>query len=132
MARSRSKPVPKPSRFGDGQWNALVPLMDLLNHEFRPAGKELFHSNVFVNGRLEMYAERSFALHEEVTWEYGPKPNIHLAQLYGFVVADNPHNYLVIQVPMPDDDLKALRSTLLQELGGGPREGDACRTCRTR
>ena len=81
---------------------ALVPLMDLLNHQFedeaRTTGTEAWRESYVWR------ASRHFAAGDEVLWSYGPKPSSALLLSYGFVVDDNPNEAVSVFMNVKKDE----------------------------
>ncbi len=81
-----------------GRGQALVPLVDMLNHAADPETAGGFDAN---SGDYVVVAERDCAEGQELRGNYGPRCNTRLAMGYGFCLADNPHNTAVLAFPGP-------------------------------
>ncbi|KAL3135541.1 hypothetical protein ABBQ38_006018 [Trebouxia sp. C0009 RCD-2024] len=66
---------------------ALLPLMDLLNHNSSTAGE--LHASIFSSTVEIVSGAYTFQAGQEVTQSYGVKTNEALLQFYGFVDTDN-------------------------------------------
>lgn len=99
---------------------ALIPLWDLLNHS---NGKlTTFHD--CKAQRTEYNAMQSFNKGDQVLMFYGARTNAELLLHSGFVMEDNPHDYLLVKLGISTGDkLKELKCSLLDALQV-PTSGD--------
>ncbi|KAL9430091.1 hypothetical protein AB3S75_025469 [Citrus x aurantiifolia] len=109
---------------GETLWvEGLVPGIDFCNHDLKAAATwEVDGTGLITGVRFSMYllsVERSsFQSEKEISISYGHKGNEELLYLYGFVIDNNPDDYLMIHYPaeaihsIPLSDSKAL---LLEE-----------------
>ncbi|KAF4527612.1 hypothetical protein B566_EDAN016298 [Ephemera danica] len=71
---------------------ALAPYLDLLNHSARiPVNQVRLH-----NGQYELRSSANFKKYDQVFISYGAHNNVTLCLEYGFVVADNPNDFVSI------------------------------------
>ncbi|XP_052293728.1 uncharacterized protein LOC102619458 isoform X4 [Citrus sinensis] len=109
---------------GETLWiEGLVPGIDFCNHDLKAAATwEVDGTGLITGVPFSMYllsVERSsFHSEKEISISYGNKGNEELLYLYGFVIDNNPDDYLMIHYPaeaihsIPLSDSKAL---LLEE-----------------
>lgn len=88
---------------------SMLPLIDMANHSFTPNAKvRALHSNnnnntnTYMKGSsrgvaLAMVALKDIKVEEEITLSYGNLSNDFLLMDYGFIVAENPHDTVVLQ-----------------------------------
>eukprot|EP00041_Stephanoeca_diplocostata_P029746 m.886023 g.886023 ORF g.886023 m.886023 type:complete len:553 (+) comp23623_c1_seq8:168-1826(+) len=99
---------------------ALIPLWDMINHD-----------NGYVTSRHDPAAQQTecsamadVEAGEQIFMFYGERPNAELLVYSGFVMQDNPHDYMVIKLGIgKNDPLAALKQQLLGALGI-PSNGD--------
>ncbi|GAB2285440.1 hypothetical protein Dimus_019891 [Dionaea muscipula] len=82
----------------------LVPGIDFCNHDLRAAAKWEVDGTGSVTGLpFSMYLlsadEGPSQMEKEITISYGNKGNEELLFLYGFVIKDNPDDYLMVHYP---------------------------------
>lgn len=82
----------------DGSVRALVPVADMFDHGAADArwGYDDAHQ------QFEVVAARDLAAGEPVTISYGQHENARLLSAYGFAIADNPDDEVVIHLPGHD------------------------------
>ncbi|KAK9274080.1 hypothetical protein L1049_018894 [Liquidambar formosana] len=91
---------------GETVWvEGLVPAIDFCNHDLKAAATwEVDGSGSTTGVPFSMYllsAEQSpFQVEKEISISYGNKGNEELLYLYGFVLDDNPDDYLMVHYPM--------------------------------
>lgn len=111
----------------------LVPLLDLLNH--RPSGEascaiSFIHDST--GDAFVVRTTRGVAASEELSISYGRKDNAELLAGYGFCLRDNPHDSLLLRVPMgasAGDPMAAQRLALLPRGVGSRNHGIASAGC---
>ncbi|CAH9108328.1 unnamed protein product [Cuscuta epithymum] len=90
----------------DTVWvEGLVPGIDFCNHGARPTATwEVDATGMTAGVPFSMYlssnGEGPFKSHNEVLISYGNKGNEELLYLYGFVMEDNPDDYLMVHYPV--------------------------------
>ena len=77
---------------GEGGAAALLPLIDMCNHDFGPNAAVSGTSGTSGSSLLILKAVRDIAPGEDVTLSYGDLPNDFLLLDYGFVVEGNTHD----------------------------------------
>ncbi|KAL5727745.1 hypothetical protein ACHQM5_000903 [Ranunculus cassubicifolius] len=91
---------------GDSIWvEGLIPGIDFCNHDFKAAATwEVDGSGLTTGVPASMYLlsvdQRPFQIDKEVYISYGSKGNEELLYLYGFVISNNPDDYLMVHYPM--------------------------------
>ncbi|GMH21694.1 hypothetical protein Nepgr_023536 [Nepenthes gracilis] len=94
------------STHGETLWvEGLVPGIDFCNHDLKAAATWEVDGTGSVTGvPLSMYLlsanQDSSRLEKEITISYGNKGNEELLYLYGFVIEDNPDDYLMVHYPV--------------------------------
>lgn len=129
--------APSAAGANGGRTMVMVPLLDLINHEFvspppgsppssspdpaprspeplaraaPPPDDQAARGPSRFNadlGQYELSAQRDFGAGEEVRWQYDAMPNIVLWHSYGFTMSDNPHNLLFVEMPPPNVSVDA-------------------------
>mmetsp|Transcript_14529 Transcript_14529/g.29683 ORF Transcript_14529/g.29683 Transcript_14529/m.29683 type:complete len:406 (-) Transcript_14529:708-1925(-) len=98
-SRSCYHPVFSPSA------GILVPIGDMLNHEFQPDGgtERDGECRYYKDGRwyYEFRAHRAFAAGEEITVAYGQHSNVDLLRWYGFALEANPFDEVRVFLSSP-------------------------------
>ncbi|XP_054783879.1 uncharacterized protein LOC129290853 isoform X2 [Prosopis cineraria] len=90
---------------GDPVWvEGLVPGIDFCNHDLKPiATWEVDGIGSITHVPSSMYllsaAQNPLEIGREITISYGNKGNEELLYLYGFVINDNPDDYLMVHYP---------------------------------
>ncbi|KAA8520567.1 hypothetical protein F0562_014823 [Nyssa sinensis] len=91
---------------GETIWvEGLVPGIDFCNHDLRAAATwEVDGTGLTTGVPFSMYllsAEQShFQIEKEISISYGNKGNEELLYLYGFIIDDNPDDYLMVHYPL--------------------------------
>ncbi|KAG2725005.1 hypothetical protein I3760_01G047000 [Carya illinoinensis] len=91
---------------GETIWvEGLVPGIDFCNHDLKAAATwEVDGTGSITGVPFSMYllsAQQSpFAIEREISISYGNKGNEELLYLYGFVIDNNPDDYLMVHYPM--------------------------------
>ncbi|KAJ6675447.1 putative METHYLTRANSFERASE [Salix viminalis] len=111
--RALNIPLPRIPRFAgvDGQSNetvwveGLVPGIDFCNHNLKAVATwEVDGTGMAIGVPQSMYllsAEKTpFQMEKEITISYGNKGNEELLYLYGFVIDNNPDEYLMVHYPV--------------------------------
>uniref|UniRef100_A0A2P2KFN4 Uncharacterized protein LOC105643059 isoform X1 n=1 Tax=Rhizophora mucronata TaxID=61149 RepID=A0A2P2KFN4_RHIMU len=97
--------VTSPSTQGETVWvEGLVPGIDFCNHDLKPVATwEVDGAGLVTGVPCSMYllsAEQpSSQTVEEISISYGSKGNEELLYLYGFVIDNNPDDYLMVHYP---------------------------------
>jgi hypothetical protein len=76
----------------------IVPFADMLNHN--PRAKVAWKFDHTAN-MFRMYSEEPFAANTQVYNNYGPRSNRRLLLDFGFVLQDNPFDFVEIPAPVP-------------------------------
>ncbi|CAI0429120.1 unnamed protein product [Linum tenue] len=98
--------APSSSSQEDTVWvEGLVPGIDFCNHDLKAmATWEVDGTGLVTGSPCSMYllsAERSlFSVGKEISISYGNKGNEELLYLYGFVMENNPDDYLMVHYPI--------------------------------
>ena len=99
---------------GQERQRVMAPIVDFFNHN-------LVQSNYRYNPveqQFELYTGQSYKAGDEVFLNYDPKPNSDYLMQYGFVMDNNPHDYVgVIASIGPDAPHYADKNALLERLG---------------
>lgn len=74
---------------------ALLPLIDMCNHSGSPNCRVRPRGGT--EGGVQLEALRSLQAGEPLTINYGDLPNDFFLLDYGFVVPDNPHDYIELR-----------------------------------
>ncbi|TMW55890.1 hypothetical protein Poli38472_008538 [Pythium oligandrum] len=103
---------------------ALIPGWDMCNHE------QSERITTFSDPKLRVIscnAIRAFSKDEQVTMYYGPRSNDQLLVYSGFVMKNNPHDFVSIQLSLREDDplLKIRRLLIQKEAAISPAVGVA-------
>ncbi|KAG8391742.1 hypothetical protein BUALT_Bualt01G0218700 [Buddleja alternifolia] len=92
------------SREGETVWvEGLVPGIDFCNHDLKPATTwEVDGTGSTTGIPFSMYLLSSGTVQneKEISISYGNKGNEELLYLYGFVIKDNPDDYLMVHYPV--------------------------------
>ncbi|KAK9147700.1 hypothetical protein Scep_006457 [Stephania cephalantha] len=97
---------PTSSTQGETIWvEGLVPGIDFCNHDLKAAATwEVDGTGLTTGIPASMYllsaAQSSFQLEKEILISYGNKGNEELLYLYGFVIDNNPDDYLMVHYPV--------------------------------
>ncbi|KAK9143557.1 hypothetical protein Syun_012957 [Stephania yunnanensis] len=97
---------PTSSTHGETIWvEGLVPAIDFCNHDLKAAATwEVDGTGLTTGIPASMYllsaAQSSFQLEKEILISYGNKGNEELLYLYGFVIDNNPDDYLMVHYPV--------------------------------
>ena len=100
---------------------ALVPLMDLFNHEEGPISSHYDASSA----HLEVAAKRPFSEGDQIYMSYGYRPNSMLLLYAGFMPAVNSRDRYRISVSLPESDPLANKKAALLKWMGFPPTGPA-------
>ncbi|KAL3649514.1 hypothetical protein CASFOL_005917 [Castilleja foliolosa] len=96
--------VESASQGGETVWvEGLVPGIDFCNHDLKAAATwEVDETGSKTGSPFSMYLLSAGNLQDEkeISISYGNKGNEELLYLYGFVIKDNPDDYLMIHYPM--------------------------------
>ena len=85
----------------------LVPYADLLNHS--PYASSYFYYQALPLSKdreVTLYADRSYAKHDQVLISYGQKSNSELLLLYGFVIDRNLFDEVDMRVALDPSDVR--------------------------
>ncbi|KAF9123937.1 hypothetical protein BGW39_008583 [Mortierella sp. 14UC] len=84
----------------------MVPYLDFANHAANPNIRwEVDSDGLRVWGQESLLQDfQNDAVEREVFLSYGNKPNTELLFLYGFILQDNPTQFLTLAMPMDEDD----------------------------
>ncbi|XP_055817376.1 uncharacterized protein LOC129886629 isoform X2 [Solanum dulcamara] len=91
---------------GEIVWvEGLVPGIDFCNHDFKAAATwEVDGTGATTGVTFSMYllsaGENPSMIEKEISISYGNKGNEELLYLYGFVINDNPEDYLMVHYPV--------------------------------
>eukprot|EP00884_Botryococcus_braunii_P010044 jgi/Botrbrau1/19040/Bobra.0100s0067.1 len=89
--------------FADGSpGDCLVPLASLMNHS--PEAHVSKYGRL-EDGRFRMRASRDCPAGEQCFISYGAKSNADLLIFYGMAIPNNPHDYLGLNIQLPDEDM---------------------------
>ena len=101
---------------------ALVPYADLLNHSPYCSAYFFYNEVPFSKEReVVLYADRSYAKHDQVLISYGQKSNAELLLLYGFVVDRNLFDEVEVTISLdPTDPRYDEKAAFLQQQGLTP------------
>ena len=81
-------------KIGPAKQPAMLPLIDLCNHSFSPNCRLETSSD----GTVRLIASNDIPSNQAVSINYGHLSNTALLQDYGFVVEENPHDFVEMQV----------------------------------
>ena len=81
-------------KLGPAKQPTMLPLIDLCNHSLSPNCK----LETSADGTVRLIASDNIAAAEAIFINYGPLSNPSLLQDYGFIVEDNPHDAVDMQV----------------------------------
>ncbi|KAF4386785.1 hypothetical protein CsatB_011912 [Cannabis sativa] len=91
---------------GETLWvEGLVPGIDFCNHDLKPAATwEIDGTGSITGVPFSMYllsaGQSSLQINKEITISYGNKGNEELLYLYGFIIENNPDDYLMVHYPV--------------------------------
>ncbi|XP_057981399.1 uncharacterized protein LOC131166827 isoform X2 [Malania oleifera] len=90
---------------GQAVWvEGLVPGIDFCNHDLKPAATwEVDGTGQTTAVPFSMYlisGHSTFQIEKEISISYGNKGNEELLYLYGFVIENNPDDYLMVHYPV--------------------------------
>ncbi|KAL3678834.1 hypothetical protein R1sor_021790 [Riccia sorocarpa] len=113
IVMTRQNPIPGTPDMEMGQALALIPLLDMFNHE---EGEITCHFSVS-HQQMELTAKRRFEAGEQVYISYGYRPNSALLLYSGFVPDNNTKDRIRIPVELsPEDPLYQKKVALLKWL----------------
>ncbi|GLT62042.1 hypothetical protein SLA2020_347080 [Shorea laevis] len=103
---SKVNEVTSMSRQGETIWvEGLIPAIDFCNHDLKAVATwEVDGTGSITGVPFSMYllsaGQSSLAVEREISISYGNKGNEELLYLYGFVIDNNPDDYLMIHYPI--------------------------------
>lgn len=86
---------------------ALVPFIDFANHSFQPNARwqldedqRAIHLLLTKSPQSDHHQQKQLQQQQEIFISYGDKPNSELLFIHGFVVKDNPHDRVLLEIPL--------------------------------
>ena len=89
-------------KVGEARQPTMLPLIDLCNHSFLPNSR----LETSVDGTVRLISSQNISADEAIVIDYGRLSNTSLLQDYGFIVENNPHDSVEMQLSI--DHLQVL------------------------
>lgn len=108
-------------KLGKARQPTLLPLIDLCNHSLLPNSR----LETSADGTVRLISSQDIPADEAILIDYGPLPNTALLQDYGFIIENNPHDTVDLQLSI--DHVQVCRALPMIPSDEISRQGNACK-----